>query len=104
MNVGRVHQLNSRDARNVHNQMERQRRSDLNQAFATLKDFVPLLANSARASKRMVLDKAIEHCEALKSWEEAAMEQKRLLTLRNEALKKNLALLQSKLTQQTQST
>lgn len=94
--------LNSREARNVHNQMERQRRSDLNQAYATLKDFVPSIANSDRASKQMVLDKAIEHCEALKGREEAARDQRRLLSSRNEALRKKLALLQSQLTQSTQ--
>ena len=82
--------------------MERQRRSDLNQAYATLKDFVPSIANSDRASKQMVLDKAIEHCEALKSREETVRDQRRLLMSRNEALKKKLALLQSQLTQSTQ--
>ena len=77
--------------------MERQRRSDLNQAYATLKDFVPAIANSDRASKQMVLDKAIEHCKALKSREVAARDQRRLLTSRNETLRKKLALLQYQL-------
>ena len=95
-------EVNSEEARNVHNQMERQRRSDLNQAYAILKNFVPSIANSDRASKQMVLDKAIEHCEALKGREEAARDQRRLLSSRNEALRKKLALLQSQLTQSTQ--
>ena len=89
--------LSNRDARNVHNQMERQRRSDLNQAYATLKDFVPAIANSDRASKQMVLDKAIEHCQTLKSREEVAAEQRRKLGQRNEALRRKLELLQSEL-------
>ena len=92
--------LSNREARNVHNQMERQRRSDLNQAYATLKDFVPAIANSDRASKQMVLDKAIEHCQALRSREEAAREQRRQLSLRNEALRRKLELLQTQSTQE----
>ena len=96
--------LSNKDARNVHNQMERQRRSDLNQAYATLKDFVPAIANSDRASKQMVLDKAIEHCQALRSREEVAAEQRRKLGLRNEALRRKLELLQSELNTNTQST
>merc|ERR1719348_406751 len=63
---GRVDQ---REARNVHNQMERQRRTDLKNAFDSLKDFVPTIANSDRASKQMVLDKAIDYCKTLKSKE-----------------------------------
>ena len=94
--------LSNRDARNVHNQMERQRRSDLNQAYATLKDFVPAIANSDRASKQMVLDKAIEHCQALKSREEVVAEQRRKLRMRNEALRRKLELLQSELNTNTQ--
>ena len=74
--------------------MERQRRLDLNQAYAALKDLVPSIANSARVSKQMVLDKAIEHCKALKSREEEARDKRRLLTMRNEALRKKLDLLQ----------
>ena len=77
--------------------MERQRRSDLNQAYAILKNFVPSIANSDRASKQMVLDKAIEHCKALKRREVAARDQRRLLTSRNETLRKKLALLQYQL-------
>ena len=86
--------LSNREARNVHNQMERQRRSDLNQAYATLKDFVPAIANSDRASKQMVLDKAIEHCEALKRREAEVRDQRRQLSARNEALRKRLETLQ----------
>ena len=93
--------LSNREARNVHNQMERQRRSDLNQAYATLKDFVPAIANSDRASKQMVLDKAIEHCQALRSREEAVREQRRQLSQRNEALRRKLELLQTQLGSQS---
>merc|ERR1712203_138692 len=63
---GRVDQ---REARDVHNQMERQRRQDLKNAYDSLKDFVPTIANSDRASKQMVLDKAIDYCKTLKNKE-----------------------------------
>ena len=87
--------LSNREARDVHNQMERQRRSELNRAYAKLKDFVPSIANSDRTSKQMVLDKAIEHCQLLKSREDTAREQKRNLQLRNQALRRKLQQLES---------
>jgi len=87
--------LNHTDARNVHNMMERQRRTDLKRAFDELKDFVPSIAKSDRTSKQMVLDKAIEHCKTLRRGEEVVREQKKNLQRRNELLKKKLALLQS---------
>merc|ERR1719193_2293068 len=91
---GRVDQ---REARNVHNQMERQRRTDLKNAFDQLKDYVPTIANSDRASKQMVLDKAIEHCKSLKMKEITAREEKKNIVQRNELLKKKLALLESQI-------
>ena len=87
--------LSNREARDVHNQMERQRRSELNRAYARLKDYIPSIANSDRASKQMVLDKAIEHCSTLKTREETCREQRRNLQTRNEALRKRLESLQS---------
>ena len=79
-------------------QMERQRRSDLNQAYTTLKDFVPTIAHSDRASKQMVLDKAIEHCTSLRSREEQIRETRRSLEKRNQELRKKLQLLESQMT------
>ena len=90
--------LTHTDARNVHNMMERQRRTDLKRAFDKLKDYVPSIAQSDRTSKQMVLDKAIEHCHTLRRTEETGREQKRNLLRRNELLRKKLALLQSQLT------
>lgn len=84
-----------REARDVHNQMERQRRTDLKNAFENLKYFVPSLAKSDRASKQMVLDKAIDHCKNLKKQETTVKTQKHNLVQRNESLKKQLALLKS---------
>ena len=88
---------NHKEARDVHNQMERQRRTDLKNAFDQLKDYVPTIANSDRASKQMVLDKAIEHCKALKMKENSAREQRKNIVQRNELLKKKLALLESQI-------
>ena len=89
--------LNHTDARNVHNMMERQRRTDLKRAFDKLKDYVPSIAQSDRTSKQMVLDKAIEHCRTLRRTEESGREQKKNLLRRNEFLRKKLAHLQSQL-------
>jgi len=77
--------------------MERQRRTDLKNAFDQLKDFVPTIANSDRASKQMVLDKAIEHCKSLKMKEMTVREEKKNIVQRNELLKKKLALLESQI-------
>jgi len=92
---GRVDQ---REARNVHNQMERQRRTDLKNAFDSLKDFVPTIANSDRASKQMVLDKAIDYCKTLKSKEWTTREARRSLVQKNESLRKRLAEIESQMT------
>lgn len=89
--------LSHADARNVHNLMERQRRTDLKRAFDELKDYVPSIAQSDRTSKQMVLDKAIEHCRTLRRNEETVREQKRNLQRKNELLRKKLALLHSHL-------
>ena len=89
--------LTHTDARNVHNMMERQRRTDLKRAFDKLKDYVPSIAQSDRTSKQMVLDKAIEHCRTLRRNEESVREQKRNLQRKNELLRKKLALLHSHL-------
>merc|ERR1711892_870243 len=89
--------INHKEARDVHNQMERQRRTDLKSAFDQLKDFVPTIANSDRASKQMVLDKAIDHCKSLKMKEISTREEKKNVVQRNELLKKKLALLESQI-------
>jgi len=87
-----------KEARDVHNQMERQRRTDLKNAFDTLKDCVPTIANSDRASKQMVLDKAIDYCKVLKSKEISVKEIRKSWVQRNEALRKKLALIESQMT------
>ena len=89
--------LSNREARDVHNEMERQRRSDLNREYAKLKDFVPSIAASDRTSKQIILDKAIEHCTMLRSKEEAVRLQKRNLQQRNEELRKKIQQLESQM-------
>ena len=86
------------EARNTHNQMERQRRTDLKNAFDSLKDFVPTIANSDRASKQMVLDKAIDYCKSLKGKESSGREQRKKLVQKRENLQKRLAQLESEMT------
>ena len=49
--------------------MERQRRVDLKRAFDGLKSCVPELAESDKASKLMILDKAADFCQRLKKKE-----------------------------------
>ena len=87
-----------REARDVHNQMERQRRNDLKNAFDSLKDFVPTIANSDRASKQMVLDKAIDYCKNLKSKEWTTRKAKETLAQKNDSLRKRLAEIESQMT------
>lgn len=87
-----------REARDVHNQMERQRRNDLKNAFDSLKDFVPTIATSDRASKQTVLNKATDYCKNLKSKEFNTREQRKTLVQKNESLRKRLALLESQMT------
>merc|ERR1712130_704818 len=98
MSKGQGGRVDQREARNVHNQMERQRRTDLKNAFDSLKDFVPTIANSDRASKQMVLDKAIDYCKTLKSKEWTTREARRSLVQKNEALRKRLAEIESQMT------
>jgi hypothetical protein len=78
------------EAREVHNQMERQRRNELKLAFDELKASITDIADSDKVSKQMILDKAVESCRGLRSREAA-------LRLRRERLKRNNALLKERL-------
>ena len=89
--------LNSRDARDVHNEMERQRRSDLNREYAKLKDYVPSIASSDRTSKQIILDKAIEHCIQLRNRDLTCRDQLKTLSQKNQELRKKLMQLESQL-------
>ena len=61
--------LSNREARNVHNQMERQRRNELKLSFDKLKTVLPELATSDKASKQQILDKAVDAVNKFKSTE-----------------------------------
>merc|ERR1712106_370831 len=60
-----------REVRDLHNSMERQRRVDLKNAFDSLKTCVPDIAETDRASKLMILDRAADFCQELSRKESA---------------------------------
>ena len=83
-----------KDARDMHNHMERQRRTELKNAFEVVRKAVPTIAGSERVSKQMILDRAIEYCRGLKQKEVTANKHKRLLQDKNVLLRKRLQALQ----------
>ena len=82
-----------KDARDLHNHMERQRRNELKTAFDLVRTCVPTISASDRASKQMILDKAIDFCRGLRVKEARACRERRALLERNARLLKQLALL-----------
>jgi len=84
-----------RDVRDLHNSMERQRRVDLKNAFDGLKICVPEIADSDRASKLMILDKAADFCQSLKRKESTLNSEKDKEKRKNMLLRKKLGLLQT---------
>lgn len=85
-----------KDIRDLHNSMERQRRIDLKRAFDCLKICVPELAESDKASKLMILDKAANFCQTLKKKELTLNAEKERHRRRQFHLKKKLSLLEYK--------
>jgi len=83
------------EAREVHNQMERQRRNELKVSFDNLKTVLPEIAQSEKASKQQILDKAVETCKVIKSTELTLQNQKNSLTKNNALLKEKLRLLKA---------
>lgn len=84
-----------RDVRDLHNSMERQRRVDLKNAFDGLKICVPEIADSDRASKLLILDKAADFCQSLKRKESALNGEKDKEKRKNNLLRKKLSMLQT---------
>merc|ERR1719278_45641 len=78
------------EARQIHNQMERQRRNELKVSFDKLKTLLPELAASDKASKQQILDKAVDTVQMIRSTELS-------LTTRRNSLNKSNALLKDKL-------
>jgi len=85
------------EAREVHNQMERQRRNELKVAFDDLKVCLPEISASDKASKQQILDKAVETCKIIRSTESSLAQRKLLLSKNNSLLKEKLKLLKADL-------
>ena len=83
-----------KDARDLHNHMERQRRTELKKAFEYVKKSVPTISSSERVSKQMILDKGIDYCRSLRQKEAAINKYKRSLDEKNSILRKKLKSLQ----------
>ena len=83
-----------KDARDLHNHMERQRRTELKNAFDYVKKSVPTISNSERVSKQMILDKSIDYCRSVRQKEAAMNKYRRSLQEKNSILKKKLNSLQ----------
>jgi len=84
-----------RDVRDLHNSMERQRRVDLKNAFDALKMCVPEIADSDRASKLMILDKAAEFCQSLLRKETSLTTEREKEKRRNTLMRRKLTLLKT---------
>jgi len=83
------------EAREVHNQMERQRRNELKVAFDELKVHLPEIATSDKASKQQILDKAVETCLTIRSTESSLKTRVTTLNKTNSQLKERLRKLQA---------
>merc|ERR1712228_970597 len=82
------------EARQIHNQMERQRRNELKVAFDELKVHLPEIATSDKASKQQILDKAVETCLNIRSTESSLKTRVTTLNKTNSQLKERLRKLQ----------
>lgn len=82
------------EAREVHNQMERQRRNELKLAFDDLKASIADIAASDKVSKQMILDKAVERCQGLRTREAALRQRRERLRRSNNQLRERLRALQ----------
>merc|ERR1719430_2818114 len=78
------------EAREVHNQMERQRRNELKLSYDKLKTVLPEIAESDKASKQQILDKAVETCKVIKSTELSLKSKASSLNKTNSLLKEKL--------------
>merc|ERR1711962_139478 len=83
------------EAREVHNQMERQRRNELKVAFDDLKVHLPEIATSDKASKQQILDKAVETCLTIRTTESSLKTRVTSLNKTNSQLKEKLRKLQA---------
>ena len=89
------HEQKCREIRDLHNSMERQRRVDLRKNFDQLKSVVPELADTEKASKLNILNKASDYCKLLASLDVKLRKDVEKESSRNALLRKKLAALQS---------
>merc|ERR1712141_331329 len=85
------------EARQIHNQMERQRRNELKLSFDKLKTVLPELAASDKASKQQILDRAVDTVQMIKSTELSLMNRRNSLNKNNALLKDKLRKLKEEL-------
>jgi len=83
------------EAREVHNQMERQRRNELKLAYDVLKVHLPEIASSEKASKQQILDKAVETCQSMRLTESSLKTKVTTLNKTNSLLREKLRKLQA---------
>ena len=53
------------EEREVHNRLERERRRELNGAYASLREKIPATASGKKPSKQIILDAALDYCRGL---------------------------------------
>ena len=53
------------EEREVHNRLERERRRELNGAYACLREKIPATASGKKPSKQIILDAALDYCRGL---------------------------------------
>lgn len=81
------------DKRNLHNDMERQRRVDLRRAFDDLRVLLPTICNKDRAAKVNILRDAAEYCHEISHEEDNLLQETLELTRHQESLKARVSYL-----------
>lgn len=83
----------SREIRDLHNSMERQRRIDLRKNFDHVRTLVPELRGVEKASKLNILNKSADYCKLLANNDSLLSKQKEQEVQKNQMLKNRLAQL-----------
>ena len=89
----RERSLKDCEARQVHNLLERQRRSDLNVNFDNLRLVLPQLAGVDKPSKQQILDEAAATVRRVQAAEETLRRRRRSLDRRREQARRLLRTL-----------
>jgi hypothetical protein len=87
-----------REIRDLHNSMERQRRVDLRHNFDRLKVVVPELADSEKASKLTILNKAANYCLLMATVDSRLTNERNVEAAKNALLRKKLQIIQKSMT------